>query len=612
MPDTATHTAPSRATAILPPGQLPGATGDLRPARRLPSGDLALGLAGAAVALLLALAAGLPKLAQGGADNDSLMRLVTVRDLLAGQGWFDPTQYRMGVDGGLDMHWSRLVDAPIALLIALTGETAAAFLWPTLLLAMALALVVRMATALGGDEARFPALVLAVAALHFTGIFSPGSFDHHNLQLVLMLAMAAGLLAASPRGGLAAGAAAALSLGVGVETLPIVAAAGTGAALALLWRGAPERGPAIGFGLGFAGVGAVLVPATLPAGAWLRASCDAWSGGHAAIVVVAGLGLAMAAAATATRTATARLAALGAVAVLSAGAALVLLPACLGDPYAGLDPRLRQYWLDWVIEAQPIGTFLLADPGRAALNYATPLVALAVLAFGAAPQATPRSRALAALLLAVATLVSWWQLRGAVFSLALAVPVLAAWVAEARKHAARGTGGSLRLAAAWLLSFNVAWGLAAQGVATATGPADVAAAEGAAQETSACLAQPDYAALAALPATTVLAVSNLGAPILAWTPHRALAGPYHRNVAGNLAVLDMLMGSPDEASALAARLGVGIVALCPGNDETRVLAASAPGGLLAGLLAGNVPGWLEPLPSDPAMPLFRANGAMTP
>ena len=46
--------------------------------------------------------AGLPTLADSGLDNDSVMRLVTVRDLIAGQSWFDTTQYRMGLAGGFE------------------------------------------------------------------------------------------------------------------------------------------------------------------------------------------------------------------------------------------------------------------------------------------------------------------------------------------------------------------------------------------------------------------------------------------------------------------------------------------------------------------------------
>ncbi len=50
-------------------------------------------------------------------DTDDAMRLVEVRDLLAGQGWYDNVQYRFLPPGGVPSHWSRLVDAPIAGLI---------------------------------------------------------------------------------------------------------------------------------------------------------------------------------------------------------------------------------------------------------------------------------------------------------------------------------------------------------------------------------------------------------------------------------------------------------------------------------------------------------------
>ena len=50
-------------------------------------------------------------------DPDSFLRLVQVRDLIAGQGWFDLVQHRMDPPGGALLHWSRLIDAPIAALI---------------------------------------------------------------------------------------------------------------------------------------------------------------------------------------------------------------------------------------------------------------------------------------------------------------------------------------------------------------------------------------------------------------------------------------------------------------------------------------------------------------
>ena len=62
-------------------------------------------------------------------DPDDIMRLVEVRDLLGGQGWFDPDQYRIDPLREVPMHWSRLVDIPLALVIGaltpLVGQSAA-------------------------------------------------------------------------------------------------------------------------------------------------------------------------------------------------------------------------------------------------------------------------------------------------------------------------------------------------------------------------------------------------------------------------------------------------------------------------------------------------------
>ena len=63
---------------------------------------------------------------------------------------------------------------------------------------------------------------------------------------------------------------------------------------------------------------------------------------------------------------------------------------------------------------------------------------------------------LVAAMLAVALLVSIWQVRGSRFSLPLACVPLAIWVAGWREHAqaAPGITSSLKLAGAWLVSFQ--------------------------------------------------------------------------------------------------------------------------------------------------------------
>ena len=60
-------------------------------------------------------------------DPDDIMRLVEVRDLLGGQGWFDPDQYRIDPLREVPMHWSRLVDLPLAvpvILVTLASQLA--------------------------------------------------------------------------------------------------------------------------------------------------------------------------------------------------------------------------------------------------------------------------------------------------------------------------------------------------------------------------------------------------------------------------------------------------------------------------------------------------------
>ena len=53
------------------------------------------------------------------ANTDDAMRLVEVRDWLAGQAWFDLHQYRLDPPGGVDMHWTRALDLPLGLMIRL-------------------------------------------------------------------------------------------------------------------------------------------------------------------------------------------------------------------------------------------------------------------------------------------------------------------------------------------------------------------------------------------------------------------------------------------------------------------------------------------------------------
>jgi hypothetical protein len=151
--------------------------------------------------LTAAVAIGLPAIRGGVFDamsTDDAMRLVQVRDWIGGQGWFDLFQYRLDPPG-TSMHWSRVVDVPLAALILLLrpligthgAETVTLFVWPALMLAAALALVAAIARQMsnGVVNAQITAVVLAVLAAPALIHFRPGAIDHHNAQIVLLLAL---------------------------------------------------------------------------------------------------------------------------------------------------------------------------------------------------------------------------------------------------------------------------------------------------------------------------------------------------------------------------------------------------------------------------------------
>ncbi len=577
-------------------------------------GDVAKAIAAMLIIVAIAAVGGFKELA-GNADNDSSLRLVEVRDLLAGQGWFDLYQYRMGTEGGFLMHWSRLVDAPIAAIILVVtavtgsqpvGETAALIVWPLALYGAALYLLLRIGRLVVGEEAMFPLLVLGAATLYFTGIFAPGAIDHHNIQLVLMLAMLFFLLQAGPdnRSAWLAGISAVLMLAIGMETLPYVAVGGVMVAVWFLIRGPEASSVAVRFGMAFAMTSAAVFLETVPTAEWGAAYCDAFSVAYFAIGAAAGTGLAAIASMPSLNSTFARR---GAALTVLGGAVIVLalayFPQCLGDPYAELGPVLRGYWLDAVDEAQSFWSTLSNEPQAVPGKYATVLIALVVLALHMRKNGLRREDMLVGVMLAAALLVSMWQVRGTRFALPLACVPLAGWIAgwRRRAEAEQSTASSLKLAGAWLASFHVTWILGPLAVwYLLASPGTVEAEE---KAEHACYRGIDYRDLAAMPAENVLAISNLGASMLRYTPHRVLAGPYHRNLDGNLAALNAFIEPPDKGAEIASSNNIGLLALCRGNAETAFLAKRAPGGLLAELLAGRAPDWLEIVPESKGKPI---------
>lgn len=585
--------------------------------------DLALACLVSLVVLCIHGMQGFPRLADSGGDNDSVMRMVEVLDWLSGQGWYDLHQYRMGPPGGFIMHWSRFVDVPIAAIIlagkALTGslavgEAAASIIWPTLLLVAAMFLLIRLVCRFGSRMALLPTLFIGGISLYETPLFQTNALDHHNVQLVLVLTLISCLIAmpSRPAAGAGAGMMAALSLVVGMETVPYVAVAGMIVALDFLLRGPEQRYSLAAYGAAFGAVSLVSFFATIPPDLWGAPRCDAFTSPQASVALLSGAGvMGIALVPACCRTIRTRLVSIALLGVAVALLILLAFPQCLASPYASLDPRLKSFWLDSVTEAQSFLDLLRARPSKAAFFYITPFLAIMVMAQRAWKSGFNRSESIFGAFLLAAFGVTLWELRGSFFSIPFAVVPLAVWIGELRGKAAteRRPFATLKPILAWLVSCNVVWGASAAVAETLFDAPDHAG-----NPENACYAAADYTKLASLAPGTVLAISNLGSSILRYTPHRVLAGPYHRNVKGNLATMNAFEAVPSKAEAILHHYGVTIIALCPGNDETKDYNRIAPNGLSAAISAGRLPAWLTPVEGtgNDALRLYRvaASGPM--
>jgi len=493
-------------------------------------------------------------------DTDSAMRLAGVRDLLHGQAWFDTSQHRMNTPYGLSMHWSRLVDAPLAAL-AYLSEPLALYAWPLGLFLGVLLLLARLAEALAGPRAVPVVLILALLASATWTPFLPGDIDHHGLQLLLMLAALTGLVEARP---ILTAIAVALGLGVGLESLPYAALA---CVVAALWL-CDDPARARRFGVTLAGLALLLLVATTATAYRTQPACDTYSLFYALLLAAGGGGVAAISLLPRYRPAV--------LALLGAG--LVLLaawcnPGCLAGPYAGMSAQMHVIFLDRINEALPVWRAWALSPSQMVGGFGYGLVAL--LAGLWAPPGRARHLVMAFAVLAL--LVAVLQIRAVPFAVAFALPLLAAALTvRLRRPLAIGL-------AALLASSAVFTAMAA----AMEGPALAARAKHF-QAQVACGNREAMAPLLTLPPGRVAAFVDQGPAVLAYTHHAVIAGPYHRDSAGIVDSYRIFAG-PDPRAVLKAR-GIDYLMICraaPDWDFYRLR-----GGLMAQLAAGKVPRWL--------------------
>jgi hypothetical protein len=114
----------------------------------------------------------------------------------------------------------------------------------------------------------------------------------------------------------------------------------------------------------------------------------------------------------------------------------------------------------------------------------------------------------------------------------------------------------------------------------------------------ACLEASAFSGLAALPPARIVAPVDMGAHILAFTPHFVFAAPYHRDNRGNRLAVDAFLAEPAAAERLVRAAGAELLLWCDGGETGNALIERAPHGLAAALARGESPPFLEKIPLE--------------
>ncbi len=567
----------------------------------------------AGIAMVALMAAKLGSVWQGGlVAQDDYMRMQQVRDLLAGQDWFNVNQSRFLTPEGGAMHWSRVPDAFIGGLILPfdvftdrgTAERLAAIVWPLMLLSAILATLAVTVRRIGGGRGGIIAAFFLFGTSASSLQYLPGRIDHHGLIALLLLTAVNALMNrdASPRSGLVAAGALCVALSIAVESLPFTAV--LIAAFGLLWvvRGHLEAPRLAAFGAGLVVFGTILYVLDAPGMGSVRAVCDAFGQGHMSALVIGGAGLAtfgvFGGAMASWQTRLLGGAALG---VLVIAVVWIVAPACFGSPYRDVSELMNEMWLSRVGEARSLPALWQASPDVTIAGFGVAIAAL-VAAFWMRLRAEDQSRlswtVLSALLVVGIALTSW-QIRALTMThiLASAAGGAAIGYLFSRWWDARGVPPLLMLAAAAVALSPVTWSRIG---ALAASPEDN---DSAGVSRALCFDPALYAPLRDVEASLIFSQIDLGPPILAHTHHSILSAPYHRNLKGIERTLTIYLGSSDQARVRLNEVGAEYVLACPGAEKVAGLAERSPEGFSADLQSGQPPEWLAPVDLQGLEPL---------
>jgi hypothetical protein len=539
-------------------------------------------------------------------DPDDAMRLMQVRDWMAGQSWFDVTQYRLNTPHGGAMHWSRWVDVPIAAVILAarpifgqhTADTAALIIIPLLTLGAAMMLTYSIAAKLMDRSTALLAVLATPATVGAMAQMCILRIDHHGWQIIMaLIAIRAALIDDPKRSGLLAGAAMGMWLNISLEGLPF--ATGIAAWFGLHWLVNGSHAERLkAYLAALAGATTLLFVLTHLPASWSPLRYDGLNVVHLAAFIVAWAGCQFGVHSSFT-TVRSRFAVLAGAAIATLGTMFAIDPNCFQAPFGFLDPIVAQYWYNAVDEGQPIWRL----PTREAVAAIAQSVVGLAGALLAVRKCAPERKAVwttYAYLLGVSTLAAVLVVREATTSSVLSLPGTAFlcefFLLRARKLPwvvvrIPATAGALCVMAP------------AYAVPAAMAPANPAF-DSAVENSEACVLRSETEKLRFLPAADIAAPLDITPSILAHTRHRAIGSGHHRNDAGIRDVILLFIQSPDKGREIVARRDIEYVVICPRTPEPLWWASQGPKGLADVLNADKHPEWLEPV-AVPGLTLLK-------
>ena len=565
-------------------------------------------------------------------DPDDQLRLVQVRDWLAGQSWWDITQYRMNPPYGGPMHWSRLVDVPIAGMILLLrpvlgpamAEQWAAAIVPLLVFGCLLTVFAATAKRLFGPS---PALLAAASfftILPASGQVLPMRIDHHGWQLFCYF-WATWALFDKKRSATSAaviGLALALWIEISIEGLPFaVIFMGI---LGLRWlfpffdsSGQKSQNEQLPIALAaLSGATAFLYIVTEGIGRTDN-YCDALSpfhvGAFAAVAAVIG-------GATAVSQRRRRPLSFHTKFIFAAFAALLGLaivfataPQCTRDAFADLDPLVRQYWYNRVPEGLPLWAVQLDFAILELAGLAFGLIALTWVLFRSIVPQTPDKLTLAILFVGSA-LIGALVSRTMVYTACLASIMLAPMVIGLFNTAEKKTGLAKRMALrvlAIILLFPTMWGQNVMNQIhasrTADAPADAEKQKAFEKLAIACQKASSARMLDRFPAAQLMVGLDLGPGVLQFTHHKVVATGHHRNQLAMTDVIRNFIGTAAQTKQLMQLRKVEYFITCDGSFELNIYEQRAPQGFWAQMKRGEVPAWLVRQPDIGPFQIWRTD-----